>query len=341
LFYHSNEEDKIEDILNYFVRGDIEYNDQRINTIATKHLFGANNLFQNDMVAVSADVAFDTGLNLFMPAGSVAKALKLSPVGKFNEYTRFLAGVSSEHPLIGNVIRRVGAVESGVGTKVLDAVSPVAGWAYRGAKTAVPQLNKLHAGVEAFANGMKKGIKNLTSFITDAPASTFKLNTVGKGFLTFGGMSLMRGFSEAIEEGKQYKYGEEFKKGGFAGRSNSILETLADDFSTGTSAALAFLGSQFLGLESDSELMSNMRGGFVGGILNHGSLITAYQQANNTRCEIKMGNLLMQNLMYQRIQERGEMLNGVQFAKYATNPNKVAQMNAAFDRMIDISERYQ
>jgi len=67
-----------------------------------------------------------------------------------------------------------------------------------------------------------------------------------------------------------------------------------------------------------------MRGGFVGGILNHGSLITAYQQANNTRGEIKMGNLLMQNLMYQRIQERGEMLNGVQFAKYATNPNKVA-----------------
>ena len=45
LFYHANEDDKIEDLLNYFVRGDIEYNDQRINNIARKHLFGANNLF--------------------------------------------------------------------------------------------------------------------------------------------------------------------------------------------------------------------------------------------------------------------------------------------------------
>ena len=45
LYHHANEDDKLEDILNYFVRGDIEYNDQRINSIATKHLFGANNLF--------------------------------------------------------------------------------------------------------------------------------------------------------------------------------------------------------------------------------------------------------------------------------------------------------
>lgn len=293
------------------------------------------------MVAVSADVAFDTGLNLFMPAGSVAKALKIAPIGKFNGYTRALAGISSEHPLIGNIIRRIGAVESGVGTRALDAVSPVAGWAYRAAKTAIPQLNKIHAGAEAFANGMKKGVKNLVSFATDAPASAFKINAIGKGMLTFAGMSVMRGFSEAIEEGKQYKYGERFKEGGFAGKSNSILETLADDFSTGTSAALAFLGSQFLGIESDSELMSNMRGGFVGGILNHGTIITAYQQANNTAGEMKMGDLFMNNLMYQRIQERSEMLNGTQFARYATNPNKIAQMNAAIDRMIDISEQYR
>ena len=337
LFYHENEDDKIEDILNYFVRGDVEYNDQRINNIARKHLFGANNLFQNDMVAVSADVAFDTGLNLFMPAGSVAKALKITPT-KAEAYRRLFMG---NNPLIGNVIKRLGNVESGVGTKVLDAVSPVAGWGYRTAKAAIPQLNKIHAGAEAFANGMKKGVKNLVSFITDAPASAFKINTVGKGMLTFGGMSVMRGFSEAIEEGKQYRYGERFKEGGFAGKSNSILETLADDFSTGTSAALAFFGSQFLGIESDSELMSNMRGGFVGGILNHGTAITAYQQANNTIGEMKMGDLFMNNLMYQRIQERSEMINGTQFAKYATNPNKIAQMNAAIDRMIDISERYR
>ena len=195
------------------------------------------------MVAVTADVAFDTGLNLFMPAGSVAKALKLTPVGKINQWTRTFAAINKEHPLIGTVLRRIGDVESGVGTRVMDAISPVLGGSYRTAKVAIPQLNKIHTGAEKFANGMKKGVKSLTSFITDAPASTFKLNTVGKGFLTFGGMSLMRGFSEAIEEGKQYKYGEQFKEGGFAGKSNNILETLADDFTTGTSAALAFMGS--------------------------------------------------------------------------------------------------
>lgn len=87
--------------------------------------------------------------------------------------------------------------------------------------------------------------------------------------------------------------------------------------------------------------MSNMRGGFVGGLLNHGTIITAYQQANNTVGEMKVGDLFMQNMMYQRIQERSEMLNGEKFAKYATNPNKVAQMNAAIDRMIDISGQYE
>jgi hypothetical protein len=202
LFYHKDENDKLEDILNYFVRGDIEYNDQRINEIATKHLFGANNLFQNDMMAVTADVVFDTGLNLFTPAGSVAKALKITPVGKFNSFTRAVANVSSKHPLIGNIIRRTNAVESGVGTELLDAMSPVAGNLYRAAKVALPQLNKIHKGAEHFANAMAKGVKNLAGFITSAPASAFKLRTVGKGALDFAGIELKRGFSEAIEEGK-------------------------------------------------------------------------------------------------------------------------------------------
>lgn len=341
LFYHKDEEDKMNDAFNYFIRGDIYTNDQRIREIATKHLFGANNLFQNDMMAVSADVAFDTGLNLFMPSGSVAKSLKIIPVGKFNNYTRAVAKFSSEHPLIGKVIRRNHAVQSGFGTDILDAVSPLAGRAYRGAKLAIPQLNKIHAGAEAFAKGMSKGVDKVANFFNASPASLYKLKTIGGSTLDFGGMLLKRGFSEAIEEGKQYKYGERFKEGGFAGESNTILETLLDDLSTGTSSALAFFGSQFLGIDSDSELMSNMRGGFIGGLLNHGTLISAYQQANNTVGEMKAGDILTKNVLFKRIQERGDIMNAMKFAKYATNPNKIAQMNEAFDRFEGIEESYR
>lgn len=341
LFYHKNEDDKMTDAFNYFIRGDIYTNDQRIREIATKHLFGANNLFQNDMMAVSADVAFDAGLNLFMPSGSVAKALKIVPVGKFNSYTRKLAQLSSEHPLIGNIIRRNAAIESGTGTQLLDAVSPLAGRAYRGAKLTIPGLNKIHAGTEAFAKGMSKGVDKIASFFNASPASLYKIKTIAGGTLDFGGMMLKRGFSEAIEEGKQYKYGERFKEGGFAGKSNSILETLLDDLSTGTSSALAFFGSQFLGIDSDSELMSNMRGGFIGGLLNHGTIISAYQQANRTVGEMKAGDILLKNVLYKRIQERGDILNAMKFAKYATNPNKIASMNEAFDRFEGIEESYQ
>lgn len=341
LFYHKDEQDKINDAFNYFVRGDIYTNDQRVREIATKHLFGANNLFQNDMMAVSADVAFDTGLNLFMPSGSVAKALKIVPVGKFNNYTRALAEFSSEHPLIGKVIRRSHAVQSGFGTDILNAVSPIAGGMYKGAKVAMPAFNKIHKGAEAFAKGMSKGVDKIANFFNVSPASLYKIKTIGGSALDFGGMLLKRGFSEAIEEGKQYKYGERFKEGGFAGKSNTILETLLDDLSTGTSSALAFFGSQFLGIESDSELMSNMRGGFIGGLLNHGTLISAYQQANNTIGEKKAGDILTQNVFFKRIQERGDIINAMKFAKYATNPNKIAQMNAAFDRFESIEESYR
>ena len=341
LFYHKDEEDKMNDAFNYFIRGDIYTNDQRVREIATKHLFGANNLFQNDMMAVSADVAFDTGLNLFMPSGSVAKSLKILPTGKFNSYTRSLAKFSSEHPLIGKVIRRNHAVQSGFGTDILDAVSPLAGRMYRGAKVAIPGLNKIHAGAEAFAKGMSKGVDKVADFFNASPASLYKLKTVGGSTLDFGGMLLKRGFSEAIEEGKQYKYGERFKEGGFAGKSNTILETLLDDLSTGTSSALAFFGSQFLGIDSDSELMSNMRGGFIGGLLNHGTLISAYQQANNTIGEMKAGDILTKNVLFKRIQERGDIMNAMKFAKYATNPNKIAQMNEAFDRFEGIEESYR
>jgi hypothetical protein len=44
-------------------------------------MFGANNVFQNDMMAVSADVAFNAGLNVFGATGKVAEAMKLLPQG--------------------------------------------------------------------------------------------------------------------------------------------------------------------------------------------------------------------------------------------------------------------
>jgi hypothetical protein len=74
-----------------------------------------------------------------------------------------------------------------------------------------------------------------------APKSIFKAATAGKYILDFLGKQSARGFSEAIEEGKQYEYGKMFSEGKFAGKSNSMLATLIDDLSTGLYTGAAFV----------------------------------------------------------------------------------------------------
>jgi hypothetical protein len=70
-----------EDVFRHFILKDYKPNNPVIQDLALRHMFGANNAFQNDMMAVSADVAFNAGLNVFGATGKVAEAMKLLPQG--------------------------------------------------------------------------------------------------------------------------------------------------------------------------------------------------------------------------------------------------------------------
>jgi hypothetical protein len=165
-----------------------------------------------------------------------------------------------------------------------------------------------------------------------APKAIFNVGTSKKYLFDFLGKTVVRGYSEAIEEGKQYEYGRKFSQGEFAGKSNTFLSTLMDDLSTGLYTGLAFVGHQFFGMQSDKELMSNMRGGFIGGVLNHGTAITAVQDITNARGEIKAGDLIFNNVMAEKLRQRSNIINGEEMAKYASRTGYVAMMNA-FDRV--------
>jgi hypothetical protein len=93
-----------------------------------------------------------------------------------------------------------------------------------------------------------KYIARAAEWVKIAPQGMFNTATVTGKALDFMGKTAARGFSEAVEEGKQYEYGKMFSEGKFAGKSNSILSTLIDDLSTGLYTGLSFIGPQFFGM---------------------------------------------------------------------------------------------
>jgi hypothetical protein len=81
-----------QDVFRHFILKDYVVSDPIIQDLALRHMFGANNAFQNDMMAVSADVAFNAGLNVFGATGEVAELLKLVPAGSSKALLSKLAG---------------------------------------------------------------------------------------------------------------------------------------------------------------------------------------------------------------------------------------------------------
>jgi hypothetical protein len=197
-------------------------------------MFGSNNVFQNDMMAVSADVAFNAGLNVFGATGKVAEAMKILPQGSKYAILRKIA----DNDLASSMYHATAkAFKPNV---IASALSPLA---------TVPYNMAVKPAITVVKNSLKPMIKQAATYMgraaewaTIAPESMFKAATVGKYTFNFLGKQLARGFSEAIEEGKQYEYGKMFSEGKFAGKSNSILSTLVDDLSTGLFTGMAFVG---------------------------------------------------------------------------------------------------
>ena len=317
-----------QDIFRHFILKDYKNNNPVVQELALRHMFGANNAFQNDMMAVSADVAINAGINLFGATGQVAEALKIFPEGSKFALLRKVA----QHPAASKVYHAT----DGVGlSPIVTALSPLANIPYNVIKPALKATRK------ALAPLMKEGAKYMDralSWSRVAPKGIFNTRTSGKYIFDFLGKTAVRGYSEAVEEGKQYEYGRMFSDGEFAGKSNTIFGTLIDDLSTGLYTSYQFIGNQFFGMQSDRQLLANMRGGFLGGILNHGTAITAVQNFTNAKGEINAGSVIFNNVMAEKIRQRANLVNGEEMGKYASRSGYAAMMNA-FDRAQAIHNR--
>lgn len=317
-----------QDVFRHFILKDYKSNDPVVRQLALRHMFGANNLFQNDMMAVSSDVAINAGINVFGPIGKVAEGMKILPEGSKFAFLR-KAATNSAYKAAYNIYKNAG------GNAIASAISPLMNIPYNVVK---PVLKSAKSALTPMIKQMSRHMDNLASWAKVAPKAIFNVGTSKKYLFDFLGKTAVRGYSEAIEEGKQYEYGRKFSQGEFAGKSNTFLSTLMDDLSTGLYTGLAFVGHQFFGMQSDKELMSNMRGGFIGGVLNHGTAITAIQDITNARGEIKAGDLIFNNVMAEKLRQRSNIINGEEMAKYASRTGYVAMMNA-FDRVQRIHDR--
>lgn len=299
-------------------------NNKQAKDIAINRMFGAQNLFERDMVATTADVIIDTSLSVFAPYGPLSKISKLTPIPKKEVLKRWLGikygGAAKQ--TFENLTK-----ETGVGRSVADAISPVLGGGYRITRAALtPATYKISKALEPWANKLTSHIDDAFAWTKAMPKTIAATKKTAGNAIDFAGRTLVRGFSESVEEGKQHEYGERYANGEFGGKNTNMLELALDDLSTGTNVGFLFLGHQLLGLEADEKLMAEMRGGFLGGLLNQNTFISTYHAASGTIKDVHASNVLYNNFALQKYNDRSAIINGETFARYHTSSD--------YDRMM-------
>lgn len=325
-----------DDVMNAFLLKEWLPDDQRIRNIATSKLYGAQNMWESDMMAVSADVILDTGLSVFAPYGPISKLSKTLALPKASVVSRWLQ--MKGHGTLADIFTNT-TKEAGVGRTITEAMSPVLGTGYRVARGVLTPVTKpLSQKAMPLVDKFATKLDDVVGFSKQLPSHIYAEKKIAKNTIDFAGRTLARGFSEAVEEGKQHQYGEMFANGEFAGRHRGMLDILADDLTTGTNVGFLFLGHQLLGLEADEDLMSEMRGGFLGGLLNQNTLISAYHFGSQTTKDVKAGDVVANNLLAQKYEDRSNLINAEKFAKYHT-ASDYDRMMKTFDAMIEQSEQ--
>lgn len=103
------------------------------------------------------------------------------------------------------------------------------------------------------------------------------------GVLGFGNKIIASGFSEAIEEGKQYKNGDDWIKNANPNEVETLYDILLRDSQLGIDLAPAAAGLPFgfkWGIGGQNELYSNMAGGWLGGALHNSQVKLASTALN-------------------------------------------------------------
>ena len=311
--------------------------DYRIQQQLETSMYGANNFFQDDMVATFGSEVLEAGLGIFVPgAGKISGAMlraggKYSPGVLLRYWGMKHPGAKSFANYVTNVLKNEAGYAAGA------TISPILGVA---TATMSPLIG---AGVKkVFSPIAEQALKKFTfmqKWMRNAPGKYAAKIGAAKKTAAFIGTELGMSFSEAIEEGKQHIHGEEFKRGEYKGDKKSYFESIMSDLSAGSRAAYTFIGDQFFGLNNDPSLMAEMRSGFLAPYGNIQSMIPVVSQFGEIARQYKADEMVGINLLAMKLADNMNIQNAIQYAKIAQNPDKIRVTLNAFDKMEEIHER--
>ena len=295
-----------------------------INKILTNSTFGANNLFKHDMFAVTADNLFETVVN-FVPYGRIASATILKPligaewsankIGKLRRLAKFKAAAKGFSETGYNIGASINPVVGAATATLAAATRPI--------RKPVADFVSRHA-----SEALMKRFGTIAEWAEKAPKKLLNAKVVGRSAKDWLGRTLATSWSESIEEGKQYYNGKQFAAGNYAGESDSWWDVLLGDIEGGSKSALQFTGS-FLGLGTDKEWITNMRGGFLAGG-GHTAIVSGVGNARGAVAQIKANNVVVNNILATKLAERASISKGISYAGRSSFVDRQA-MNKAFD----------
>ena len=322
---------------------------EEIKKLYTNSTFGADNLFMHDMLAVTGENLLDATIN-FVPFGKFAEASWLRPitrqVGKLKRLSAFKA---ARPELYAKTVGNGGKFSTGAYDFVTNnfseswynfgaSINPVVGFATAtvGAVTK-PFRDPATKYVSRLATEqLSKKFGTVADWAYAAPKKLLDAKVIGRSGKDWLSRVAATSYSESIEEGKQYYHGKEFAAGNYAGESDSVWDLLIGDIEGGSKSALQFAGS-FLGMSTDKEWISNMRGGFLAGG-GHTAIMSGYADFSGTVKEVQANHLVVNNILSTKLQERADIMKGIQYAKRASFGDRRAMM-MAFDNVKELQEQ--
>lgn len=327
--------DATEDDILYAMAAGIYEPKEKIKGIAAQATYGLNNLYKDDMTAVVGNELFEAGLNFLGPVSKLMRASKVTPGAKIARARR-LATYMAEHPSQAKLIKAsndvYGAIkESTVGSALASSIAfplaPIGAAVEAGIKKAIP-TKAVHALLNRFA---------LSADIMERiPATVLGGKAIGKNLLEYAGKVLGSSWSESIEEGKQYINGKKFQDGSYAGASDTLMDSILNDIAGGSRAAYSFVGDMF-GVRTDKELISNMKGGFLGGF-GHTAMISGVNAVANTVMDLRASDYVTRNVLAMKAADRTDIANN-SYLGTQTSPTQYERIMNAFDAMENIASR--
>lgn len=328
--------DATDDELMYAMAAGIYEPKEKIKDIAEIATYGLNNLYKNDMQAVVGSEIFEAGLNFLGPIVKFAKASMVTPGAKAARFQRMYRFMH-EHPTAGKVMMAgknfaKDFMESEVGGAIASSVAFPLVIAGKAAEAGVKAAGR------ALPKGAVKGITKRLGFAADLieqmPKEILGAKAIAKNVGEFASKVFGAGWSEAIEEGKQYLNGKKFADGSYSGESDTLLDSILNDIAGGSRAAYSFVGDMF-GVTADKELIANMKGGFLGGF-GHTATIQGFNAVTGIHQDLKANDFVVNNVLAHKLADRTTIANNSYLATQ-TSPQQYERIMNAFDAMENVA----